>query len=83
MTELETHLLNALKRMEQQFSEQLKASEKAQAALQSMFERTAEDNATLLKQVNSQKATLATLESKTAGLNIVQDKNGTFVVLPK
>ncbi|WP_411161987.1 MbeD/MobD family mobilization/exclusion protein, partial [Klebsiella variicola] len=26
MTELETHLLNALKRMEQQFSEQLKAS---------------------------------------------------------
>ena len=34
MTELETHLLNALKRMEQQFSEQLKASEKAQAALQ-------------------------------------------------
>ena len=48
MTELETHLLNALKRMEQQFSEQLKASEKAQAALQSMFERTAEDNATLL-----------------------------------
>ncbi|BEC82396.1 mobilization protein [Salmonella enterica subsp. enterica serovar Uganda] len=52
MTELETHLLNALKRMEQQFSEQLKASEKAQAALQSMFERTAEDNATLLKQVS-------------------------------
>ena len=29
MTELETHLLNALKRMEQQFSEQLKASEGA------------------------------------------------------
>lgn len=35
------------------------------------------------QQINSQKATLATLESKTAGLNIVQDKNGTFVVLPK
>ncbi|HGF5717065.1 TPA: MbeD/MobD family mobilization/exclusion protein [Klebsiella pneumoniae] len=38
--------------MEQQFNEQLKASEKAQAALQSMFEHTAEDNATLLKQVS-------------------------------
>ncbi|MBL7457056.1 hypothetical protein IL408_23270 [Escherichia coli] len=35
------------------------------------------------QQINSQKATLAALESKTAGLNIVQDKNGTFVVLPK
>ena len=30
-----------------------------------------------------QRQTLAALESKTAGLNIVQDKNGTFVVLPK
>ncbi|WP_419836529.1 MbeD/MobD family mobilization/exclusion protein, partial [Xenorhabdus bovienii] len=43
MTELETHLLNALKRMEQQFSEQHKASEQAQVALWNMFERTSED----------------------------------------
>jgi hypothetical protein len=43
----------------------------------------ARSNGQLAAQINSQKATLAALESKTAGLNIFQDKNGTFVVLPK
>ncbi|MDX7992366.1 MbeD/MobD family mobilization/exclusion protein [Xenorhabdus littoralis] len=44
--------MNALKSMEQQFREQHEASKQAQVALQNMFERTAEDNATLLKQVS-------------------------------
>ncbi|MDC9591398.1 MbeD/MobD family mobilization/exclusion protein [Xenorhabdus sp. XENO-10] len=38
--------------MEQQFREQHAVSEQAQADLRRMFERTAEDNATLLEQVS-------------------------------
>ncbi|WP_033568006.1 MbeD family mobilization/exclusion protein [Dickeya undicola] len=53
MTELETHLLNALKRLEQQFNAQQHACESAQNALQDMFERTLQDNVTLHRQVSS------------------------------
>ncbi|MDS0002980.1 mobilization protein, partial [Enterobacter hormaechei subsp. xiangfangensis] len=35
------------------------------------------------QEINSQKAPLSALESKTPGLNNVQATNGTFVVLPK
>ncbi|WP_275375053.1 MbeD/MobD family mobilization/exclusion protein, partial [Xenorhabdus bovienii] len=44
--------MSALKRMEQQFREQHEASKQVQDALQNMFDCTAEDNATLLRQVN-------------------------------
>lgn len=53
MTELETHLLNALKRLEQQFNAQQHACETTQNALQDMFERTLQDNVTLHRQVSS------------------------------
>lgn len=51
MTELETHLLNALKNLQGELNGQLKASGQAQRDLQSMFERTAQDNARLSQQV--------------------------------
>lgn len=53
MTELETHLLNALKRLERQFNEQYQASERAQKALQIMFETTSTENDKLRRQVSS------------------------------
>lgn len=53
MTELETHLLSALKGLQSELNAQLKASAQAQRELQSMFERTAQDNAKLNRQVMS------------------------------
>jgi predicted RNase H-like nuclease (RuvC/YqgF family) len=53
MTELENHLLNALKRLEKQFNEQHKASEDTQFALRMMFEHTSEENKNLRHQVNN------------------------------
>jgi predicted RNase H-like nuclease (RuvC/YqgF family) len=53
MTELETHLLTALKNLQGELNGQLKASGQAQRDLQSMFERTAQDNARLSQQVMS------------------------------
>jgi hypothetical protein len=53
MTELETHLLTALKGLQGELNRQLKASGQAQRDLQSMFERTALDNARLSQQVTS------------------------------
>lgn len=53
MTELETHLLNALKRLEQQFNEQFTASQKMQSALHTMFEITSRENAALRQQVQA------------------------------
>lgn len=52
MTELETHLLNALKLLGQQFNEQHQASELAQKSLQTMFERTSQENQRLHHQVS-------------------------------
>jgi hypothetical protein len=53
MTELETHLLTALKGLQTELNGQLKASGQAQRDLQSMFERTAQDNVRLSQQVMS------------------------------
>ncbi|MBM7074671.1 mobilization protein [Shewanella sp. 202IG2-18] len=44
MTELETHLLNALKRLENEFSKQQSALEQSQQALQEMFNHTLDQN---------------------------------------
>lgn len=53
MTELETHLLTALKGLQSELNGQLKASGQAQQDLQNMFERTAQDNVRLSQQVTS------------------------------
>ena len=53
MTELETHLLNALKRLEQQFNAQQKASEQAQSALRAMFEHTSQENENLRQHISN------------------------------
>jgi len=64
MTELETHLLNALKRLEQQFNEQQKASEQAQSALQTMFEHTSQENKNLRQQVSNLSSQVASLSDQ-------------------
>ena len=51
MTELETHLLNALKRLENEFNKQQSALEQSQQALQQMYVRTLEQNNQLNWQV--------------------------------
>ena len=61
MTELETHLLNALKGLQSELNEQQKASGQAQHDLQRMFERTVQDNRTLSQQV-------ATLQEQVSSL---------------
>ncbi len=64
MTELENHLLNALKRWETQFSEQYKASEQAQKTLQAMFDHTSTENAILNRQVKSLKSQVENLSKQ-------------------
>lgn len=67
MTELETHLLTALKNLGQQFNEQQRISEQGQNALSKMFERISQENKVLQKQVNvlsEQVEKLAKLYSK-------------------
>ena len=62
MTELETHLLNALKSLEEQFKKQQSASDQGQQELQRMFEHTSQENAKL-------KAQVANLSKQVEGLN--------------
>ncbi|EOM3042568.1 TPA: MbeD/MobD family mobilization/exclusion protein [Escherichia coli] len=52
MTELEKHLLHALKAMQEQFETQYYAFGQWQKEMQNAFESIAESNLTLLKQVN-------------------------------
>ena len=75
MTELENHLLSALRTMSQQFKEQHRASETAQAALQDMFERTAQDNATLSKQVGFLSERVDTLSNKLRQFESLYEQN--------
>jgi len=75
MTELENHLLSALKRLSSQFKEQHRASKTAQAALQGMFERTSQDNATLLKQVGSLSGQVETLAKDLQRFESLYEKN--------
>ena len=62
MTELENHLLNALRDLSTQFKEQHESSERALNTLQAMYERTLKENAILSKQVEG-------LQSQTDELN--------------
>ncbi|HEJ9400058.1 TPA: MbeD family mobilization/exclusion protein [Proteus mirabilis] len=53
MTELERHLLTAFERLEKSYSEQLATLQYAQKSLQTMFERTSQENSQLKAQVSS------------------------------
>lgn len=68
MTELEQHLLTALKRLEHAFAVQAKSSLKAQEALSEMFEHTKEDNTLLREQVKNLSEQVSTL-SELCGKN--------------
>ncbi|HFV9934731.1 TPA: MbeD/MobD family mobilization/exclusion protein [Salmonella enterica subsp. enterica serovar Bovismorbificans] len=52
MTELETHLLNALKRLQQEFVAQQRVLLKVQNDFQSVLDRTAQADRTILEQVS-------------------------------
>ncbi|EDS6262183.1 hypothetical protein CSM94_005005 [Salmonella enterica subsp. diarizonae] len=52
MTELETHLVNALKNLQQEFVTQQRVLLKVQNDFQSVLERTAKADRTILEQVS-------------------------------
>ncbi|HAK1938769.1 TPA: hypothetical protein H1Q11_004787 [Salmonella enterica] len=52
MTELETHLLNALKNLQQEFVAQQRVLLKVQNDFQNVLERTAQADRTILEQVS-------------------------------
>ena len=75
MTELETHLLRALKNLEKQFNEQQKNLEQAQSALKTMFEHTSQENKSLRKNVNDLIAQVVSLNDQLQQFGRLYSKN--------
>jgi archaellum component FlaC len=81
MTELETHLLNALRKLQSEFAEQHRESQNALEALRSMFETTSSQNRTLLGE-NQRLATQVTDLSRQLS-NLNEDVNTLMNALKK
>jgi predicted RNase H-like nuclease (RuvC/YqgF family) len=75
MTELETHLLNALKSLEQEFKKQQQTSEQAQSALRMMFEHTSQENENLRLQVNNLSGQVTNLSEQLQQFGSLYSKN--------
>lgn len=77
MTELETHLLSALKTLEQQFNEQYQISKQGQEALLKMFNRTLQENTHLQQQVQNLSEQVTSLNDQLQQFNKLYNENRT------
>ncbi|MEA0175811.1 MbeD family mobilization/exclusion protein [Escherichia coli] len=75
MTELETHLLNALEQLQQDYMQRLSEWESAFVELQKMFSRTQRDNAMLNERVMQLSQQVQHLSGQTERLSQLYSEN--------